>query len=105
MDKSLFPLGEATCQDGIDGGVASPEGGATSSNPGTSSSSSSVLGVGVPGAEMFTIAGAHRTAVTALEWSRNGMRLFSGDAEGQVSFFFFFFFQLGKSLLVHQIDR
>ncbi len=34
---------------------------------------------------MFTISGVHRRAISAIEWSRNGMRLFTGDEEGQVS--------------------
>ena len=35
-------------------------------------------------AEFFTVQVAHGSPVTALEWSMNGMRLFSGDAVGQV---------------------
>ena len=77
MDTSLFP-----CQTPpLIGDTGGGEGGEGDGG----SSSGSLLSVGVPGAEMFTITGAHRKAITALEWSLNGMRLFSGDEEGQVS--------------------
>ena len=52
------------------------------------SSPSPAGGGGVGGdsvaAELFTVQVAHGSPVTALEWSMNGMRLFSGDAVGQV---------------------
>ena len=35
-------------------------------------------------AEFFTVQVAHGCPITALEWSMNGMRLFSGDEVGQV---------------------
>ena len=35
-------------------------------------------------AEFFSVQVAHGRPVTALEWSMNGMRLFSGDEVGQV---------------------
>ncbi|XP_015594722.1 WD repeat-containing protein CG11141 [Cephus cinctus] len=34
--------------------------------------------------ERYTIAGLHKSAVTAVEWSKNGMKLFSGDKDGLV---------------------
>ncbi len=40
----------------------------------------------ITGAEFFTVQSAHLSSpVTALHWSKNGMRLFSGDSTGQVS--------------------
>jgi hypothetical protein len=35
-------------------------------------------------AEFFTIPGAHSSPVTSLEWAVNGMKLFSGDQNGEV---------------------
>ena len=35
--------------------------------------------------ECFTIKQGHACAVTALEWSKNGMKLFSGDSSGKVA--------------------
>ena len=32
----------------------------------------------------FDVAGIHRSSITALAWSPNGMKLFSGDSRGQV---------------------
>eukprot|EP00095_Tigriopus_kingsejongensis_P003877 maker-scaffold387_size188669-snap-gene-0.19 protein:Tk03877 transcript:maker-scaffold387_size188669-snap-gene-0.19-mRNA-1 annotation:"wd repeat-containing protein cg11141" len=37
------------------------------------------------GAEFFTIPGIHSKPITALAWAPNGMKLFSGDEQGQVS--------------------
>lgn len=34
--------------------------------------------------ERYSISGLHNTAVTAVEWSKNGMKLFSGDKDGLV---------------------
>ncbi|KAL6265330.1 hypothetical protein P5V15_002131 [Pogonomyrmex californicus] len=34
--------------------------------------------------ERYSISGLHDTAVTAVEWSKNGMKLFSGDKDGLV---------------------
>ncbi|XP_043280141.1 WD repeat-containing protein CG11141 [Venturia canescens] len=34
--------------------------------------------------ERYNITGLHRSAVTTVEWSKNGMKLFSGDQEGSV---------------------
>ncbi|KAM0729678.1 WD repeat-containing protein [Formica fusca] len=34
--------------------------------------------------ERYSISGLHSTAVTAVEWSKNGMKLFSGDKDGLV---------------------
>jgi hypothetical protein len=34
--------------------------------------------------ERYTISGLHSSAVTAIEWSMNGMKLFSGDKNGLV---------------------
>lgn len=43
-------------------------------------------GVGVqPTVKRFTVGGVHKAQVLCLTWSRNGMRLFSGDTEGVVS--------------------
>ncbi|KAK3878006.1 hypothetical protein Pcinc_017328 [Petrolisthes cinctipes] len=43
-------------------------------------------GVGVrPTVKRFTVGRVHQAQVLCLTWSRNGMRLFSGDAEGVVS--------------------
>lgn len=43
-------------------------------------------GVGVqPTVKRFTVGGVHKVKVLCLTWSRNGMRLFSGDTEGVVS--------------------
>uniref|UniRef100_A0A8D8M3T9 WD repeat-containing protein CG11141 n=1 Tax=Cacopsylla melanoneura TaxID=428564 RepID=A0A8D8M3T9_9HEMI len=36
--------------------------------------------------EIFTVRGIHKTQITALEWSLNGEKLFSGDSEGVVGF-------------------
>ncbi|KAI5704440.1 hypothetical protein M8J75_005321 [Diaphorina citri] len=36
--------------------------------------------------EVFTVGGIHKTQITALEWSLNGEKLFSGDSEGVVGF-------------------
>nr|XP_045595374.1 tectonin beta-propeller repeat-containing protein 2-like isoform X1 [Procambarus clarkii]XP_045595375.1 tectonin beta-propeller repeat-containing protein 2-like isoform X1 [Procambarus clarkii]XP_045595376.1 tectonin beta-propeller repeat-containing protein 2-like isoform X1 [Procambarus clarkii] len=38
-----------------------------------------------PTVKRFTVANVHSTRITSLTWSRNGMRLFSGDANGVVS--------------------
>lgn len=32
----------------------------------------------------FDVAGIHRSSITALAWSPNGMKLFSGDGRGKV---------------------
>ncbi len=76
VDAALFPMGEAgrgepPAKEESDSAPVKPSGGA-------------LLGVGIAGAEMFTISGTHQATVTALEWSRNGMRLFSGDVQGKV---------------------
>jgi len=34
--------------------------------------------------ERYSISGLHNAAVTAVEWSKNGMKLFSGDKNGLV---------------------
>lgn len=34
--------------------------------------------------ERYSINGLHKNAVTAVEWSKNGMKLFSGDQDGLV---------------------
>lgn len=34
--------------------------------------------------ERYSISGLHNTTVTAVEWSKNGMKLFSGDKDGLV---------------------
>lgn len=34
--------------------------------------------------ERFTIDGLHNCRITAIEWSQNGMKLFSGDKNGVV---------------------
>ncbi|XP_066901828.1 tectonin beta-propeller repeat-containing protein 2 isoform X2 [Halyomorpha halys] len=36
--------------------------------------------------ERYTVDGLHKTTVTALEWSMNGQKLFSGDSDGVVVF-------------------
>lgn len=36
--------------------------------------------------ERYTVGGLHSAPVTALEWSTNGQKLFSGDATGLVVF-------------------
>ncbi|CAH1396125.1 unnamed protein product [Nezara viridula] len=36
--------------------------------------------------ERYTVDGLHKTRVTALEWSMNGQKLFSGDSDGVVVF-------------------
>lgn len=38
-----------------------------------------------PSVKRFTVGNIHNVKITSLTWSRNGMRLFSGDAEGVVS--------------------
>jgi len=38
--------------------------------------------------EFFTIPGAHKAIVTSLEWAVNGMKLFSGDQNGEVELSF-----------------
>ncbi|XP_042873453.1 tectonin beta-propeller repeat-containing protein 2-like [Penaeus japonicus] len=38
-----------------------------------------------PSVKRFTVGSIHSSRVTSLTWSRNGMRLFSGDAQGVVS--------------------
>lgn len=38
-----------------------------------------------PSVKRFTVGNIHSVRITSLTWSRNGMRLFSGDAEGVVS--------------------
>lgn len=38
-----------------------------------------------PTVKRFTVGNVHSAQITALAWSRNGMRLFSGDADGVVS--------------------
>jgi hypothetical protein len=34
--------------------------------------------------ERYTISGLHTSPVTAIEWSMNGMKMFSGDKSGLV---------------------
>lgn len=34
--------------------------------------------------ERYTVSELHKSAITALEWSKNGMKLFSGDKDGSV---------------------
>lgn len=34
--------------------------------------------------ERYSISGLHDTVITAIEWSKNGMKLFSGDKDGLV---------------------
>lgn len=34
--------------------------------------------------EKYIVTGLHETPITALEWSKNGMKLFSGDKSGRV---------------------
>lgn len=34
--------------------------------------------------ERYSISGLHNSAVTTVEWSKNGMKLFSGDQDGLV---------------------
>lgn len=34
--------------------------------------------------ERYSISGLHKNVVTAIEWSKNGMKLFSGDKDGLV---------------------
>lgn len=34
--------------------------------------------------ERYTVSELHKTSVSALEWSKNGMKLFSGDKNGVV---------------------
>lgn len=34
--------------------------------------------------ERFNISGLHKVSVTAVEWSKNGMKLYSGDENGLV---------------------
>lgn len=34
--------------------------------------------------ERYTVSDLHKSAITALEWSKNGMKLFSGDKTGAV---------------------
>lgn len=34
--------------------------------------------------ERYSISGLHKNMVTAVEWSKNGMKLFSGDRDGLV---------------------
>lgn len=34
--------------------------------------------------ERYSINGLHKNTVTAVEWSKNGMKLFSGDQDGLV---------------------
>lgn len=36
--------------------------------------------------ERYSISGLHNSAVTTVEWSKNGMKLFSGDQDGLVVF-------------------
>ncbi|XP_063216137.1 tectonin beta-propeller repeat-containing protein 2 isoform X2 [Bacillus rossius redtenbacheri] len=49
--------------------------------------------------ERYTISGLHTTAVTAIEWSMNGMKLFSGDRNGIVVLTEFdFYMHLSKSM-------
>ena len=50
----------------------------TSKSPEPSPSAATGGGVSVA-AEFFTVQMTHGSPVTALEWSMNGMRLFSGD--------------------------
>lgn len=47
--------------------------------------SESLAGVNGEGSEFFSIPGIHTKPIKALAWSKNGMRLFSGDENGQVS--------------------
>lgn len=37
-----------------------------------------------PKVERYTIGDLHKSAITAIEWSKNGMRLFSGDKNGVI---------------------
>lgn len=34
--------------------------------------------------ERYSISGLHNSTVTAVEWSKNGMKLFTGDKDGLV---------------------
>ncbi|TRY79613.1 hypothetical protein TCAL_12625 [Tigriopus californicus] len=47
--------------------------------------SESLTGANGEGLELFTIPGLHTKPIKALAWSKNGMKLFSGDDMGQVS--------------------
>jgi len=48
--------------------------------------------------ERYSISGLHNTAVTAVEWSKNGMKLFSGDKDGLVVLTEIDFYMVSRSL-------
>lgn len=49
--------------------------------------------------ERYSISGLHNTTVTAVEWSKNGMKLFSGDKDGLVVLTEIDFYMVSKYLL------
>lgn len=48
----------------------------------------------------YTLADLHKSEITALEWSKNGMRLFSGDKNGVVVMTEIDFYMVSSLLLI-----
>lgn len=48
--------------------------------------------------ERYSISGLHNTVVTAVEWSKNGMKLFSGDKDGLVVLTEIDFYMVSKKI-------
>lgn len=46
--------------------------------------------------ERYTVSELHKTSISALEWSKNGMKLFSGDKNGVVVFTEIDFYVVGN---------
>lgn len=52
--------------------------------------------------ERYTVSDLHKTPITALEWAKNGMKLFSGDKNGCVVLTELDFYMVGNDLVIFE---
>lgn len=53
--------------------------------------------------ERYTVTELHKSAISALEWSKNGMKLFSGDKNGVVVLTEIDFYMVCKYTVLHLV--